>query len=107
MTDDPPTPGPDSEAQAKQKVRQDIAAFKSAVVDAEIKEVETPTSRKQVEIAWEDARGFHVEEGEAIGVYREPPLIHIDWSEGGRTTIERDKIVDIEEGDWYKADESE
>ena len=97
---------------AKQRAEADIASFQAAVIGASIEEVDEPTGRKDVEIAWEDSDGFHVEEGEAIGVYREfsdakllteqPELqqVHIDWQEGGRTTVKQDELVDLEEGAW-------
>lgn len=34
-----------------------------------------------------------VEEGVAIGVYYTDDVYHIDWVEGGRTTVERSKYL--------------
>ena len=110
---------PSVEPDPKEKVEQDIEEFKNLVEGADVEEVDTPSGRKDVEIAWEDDEGFHVEEGEAVGVYREYSdavgldddaggeprtaieCYHVDWSdERGRTTIHEDELVDLDEGEW-------
>ena len=100
----PPSPGPDEEEWAKTKAESDIERMKAVVEDATVEEVETPTGRKDVEVAFENEDGeFVVEEGQAIGVYRErKTVLHIDWAEGGRTSIEQDDIIDMVEGDYYE-----
>ena len=99
---------------AKQRAEADIVSFQAAVIGAPVEEVDEPTGRKRVEIVWEDKNGFHVKKGEAIGVYREYSdatglsgeprtaieCYHVDWTDGERTTVQQDELVDLEEGEW-------
>lgn len=83
----------------------DIGSFKETVADAPIKDVDVPYGRKEVEVAWEDSDGFHIEEGIAFGVYtepgrRDPSVYHIDWEDGGRTTVQADSVVTFDESDY-------
>lgn len=93
----------------KEKVNQDIEEFKRVVQNADVVvEVDKPTGRKNVEIAWENENGFHTREGEAYGVYRDGDnTINIDWTgcsekSDKRTTVQKDNIVTLEEGEWKK-----
>lgn len=91
----------------KERVRADIESFKAALIGAEIEEVDEPTGRKQVEIAWEDEDGFHTESGESYGVYRDNDVYHVDWTDDrDRTTVTSDQLVTLEESDWYSGDET-
>lgn len=99
----------DSDEWQKTRAEADIAQFKNTVEDATVEEVETPSSRKDVEVAFEQDGEFHVEEGVAIGVYYEPgrgqpEVVHIDWQDGERLTLLEENIVDMVEGEYYEAD---
>lgn len=83
-------------------IRLDIAEAKELMEEASIEEVDTPTGRKEVEIAWEEGHDFNIEEGVAVGVYRDDGVYHIDWAdERERTTVQAGDIVTFEEGDYY------
>ena len=108
----PPSPtGVSSDKWAKRQASADIATFIATVDEADIRDVDEPTGRKEVTVAYEDGREFIVEEGEAHGVYRERSggtliRLHIDWVEDeketqGRTTIEAADLVDLEEGEYF------
>lgn len=101
----PERPDPNSEA-AKNEARAEIATLKRLVENATVEVVDEPTGRKDVEIAWTDSDGFHVEEGTALGVYYDgerasPERVHVDWEDGSRTTVEQEDIETLEEGEYY------
>lgn len=116
----PTGPNPHKEA-AKNQVEADIEQMKRAVENATVEEVDTPSGRKDVEIAWmeesEDSVQFRHKEGPARGVYFEPgrmnPVrVHIDWTEDApehwpdRTTAEWENVETFEESDYYVEGES-
>lgn len=109
MPEQPDRPSVDGDAWAKLQAESDIAIFKNAVEDASIEEVGAPTGWKEVEIAWEDDDGFHVEDGEAVGVYRDlvdgEYIFRVDWcDERNRTTVHSDELVELSESGWYTDD---
>jgi hypothetical protein len=86
----------------KQQAEASIHAFQAAVINSEIEEVDEPTGRKKVEIAWEDTNGFHVKEGEAVGVFGDRiNYYEIHWVDGEVTTVDIDDIVTFEESEYY------
>lgn len=83
-----------------------IEQFKSVVESATVEDVDEPTGRKDVSIAYQASYGFEVESGEAVGVYYEPhrgdpETIHIDWSDNDRTSVHIDDIAILDEGEYY------
>jgi len=92
---------------ATRKLEAEIAEFQNLVEDATVAEVDEPTGRKEVEIAWEDEDGFHSKEGEAFGVYRqytdtrEASSYTVDWVDGSRTIASADSIVTLQESEYY------
>lgn len=93
--------GLSDEEWAKRKLESDIAAFKNAVEDSEVVEVDEPSTYKDIEIAWEDSSGFHHQQGKAHGLYRDGDVYHIDWMDDrGRMTVEKDTVVTLEESDY-------
>lgn len=90
------------------QIEADIEHFKACLVDADIEDVEAPSSVKSVEIAWQDDK-FHVEQGEAFGVYHEPErgnaeTVHIDWADDrSRTTVPTEKLITLDES-CYRTD---
>lgn len=97
----------DSSEPGKERVQASIAHFQAIVDDAPIEEVDTPTARKSVEIAFEDRNGeFVVREGEALGVYFEPSRdtperVSIDWSEDDRTSVDWQRVEYFDESEYY------
>ena len=94
---------------AKTQAEAEIAQVKNAIEDASVETVETPSGRKDVEVAYDDGREFIVEEGAAIGVYFQPSRarpsrVHIDWEDDqrGRTTVKWHNVVDFEESEYYR-----
>jgi len=99
---------PSVRPEGKEKAKNEIEQMKEVVENATVEEVDAPSGRKDVEVAYTDEEGeFHVEEGTAIGVYREQKTVfHIDWAdERGRTTVTEDELESLEEGDWFFEDE--
>lgn len=89
----------------KERAEAGIASFQAAVIDADVETVETPTGRKEVEIAYQASHGFEVESGRAIGVYYEPDrmdaeVVHIDWEDRERTSIPMDDVEFLDEGEY-------
>jgi len=97
----------------KRRMRADIVNFQNIVTETDIVEVDIPTGRKDVEVAFERNDRFHVEEGVAIGVYYEPgrmnPVrLHIDWADDrDRLTLSMESVVDMTEGEYYIEDREE
>jgi hypothetical protein len=92
----------------KEQAEAGIASFQAAVIDADVEEVDTPSGRKDVEIAYQTSYGFEVESGRAIGVYYEPDriaaeVVHIDWEDGGRTSVPMDDVETLDEGEYRNA----
>lgn len=101
----------------RRRVEADVEQFKRLVEDASVEFVETPTGRKDVEIAYEDSSDKFIEEdGTAVGVYweysdavgldgePEPAIevVHIDWAdERARTSVKWDDVVTFEESEYY------
>jgi len=89
----------------KTQAKASIDSFKAALIGAEVEEVDEPSGRKDVEVAFERDGDWQLEEGQAYGVYRDydEECIHIDWTdERERTTIEMDNILDMTESDYYE-----
>lgn len=85
-----------------------IEAFRAAIIGADVGIVDTPTGRKNVSISWNDEDGFHSKDDVAIGVYRtsdednlDRNRVVIDWTDGTRTSVERDDIITFDEGEYY------
>lgn len=113
----PDKPDPRDEMQ-KNKCEAEIERFKSLVKHASVEEVDTPTGRKTVEIAYTD-NNFIVESGKAVGVYiepdrRNPYIVKIDWDDGSpdqapdkeRTEVLWENIKTFEESDYQTLDEN-
>jgi hypothetical protein len=82
-----------------------IESFKAAIIDTNVKRVDEPSGRKDVEVAFERDGDWQLEEGQAYGVYRDydDDVLHIDWTdERDRTTIEMDNILDMTESRYYE-----
>jgi len=109
----PKSPGIDHDAWQRQRLESDISQFQSAAKNATVKEVDVPDGRKDVRVKYTNGLETVVEEGVAIGVYREYEgqtlvCIHIDWSKQSqheglddRTTIQRENLLDLQESDYY------
>lgn len=83
-----------------------IDKFRDSVSGAAIEEVDEPSDRKKIEIAYLASYGFEVETGEAYGIYFEPDRtsterVHIDWVNGERTSVEWGDVEYLKEGDYY------
>lgn len=97
---------PDSDP-AKLRAKGDIIEAKNVIENASVETVETPDSRKDVEIAWIVGDEFYTQRGTAVGVYHEPhrgnaETIHIDWADDrDRTSVETDSIVTFTESEYY------
>lgn len=105
----PPQPDPFHEG-LKNRVEAEIEQMKRVVQDATIEDVETPTGRKDVTIAYADDSGFQIEEGQAQGVYYEPSrqnpyVVHVDWTDDrSRTTVKWDDVETLDESEYYTAE---
>jgi hypothetical protein len=89
----------------KEQAAASVASFQAAVIDAAVREVDVPTGRKDVSVAYQKDGAFEAESGAAIGVYYEPnrmdaTVVHIDWEQGGRTSVPMDSVESLEEGDY-------
>lgn len=91
----------------RRRVEADIEQFRGLAQEADIKEVAVPPGRKDVEIAWTDSDGFHIEEGVAVGVYFDPgrletETVHIDWEdERDRTSAKWENVSTLIESEYY------
>jgi hypothetical protein len=98
-------------ASAKNEAIAGIYRAKRAIEGADVASVESPSGRKDVEVAYQASYGFEVEQGQAVGVYFEPDratpeVVHIDWADGrDRSSIDWGDVQTFEESDYYTEDE--
>lgn len=94
--------GMSAERWAKIRAEAAIANFQTMVEDADIEEVDEPTGRKEITIAYTEGRDIIEESGEVYGLYRDGETLVADWTDDrSQTVVPRDNVVDLDESEYY------